>query len=258
MRRGLVLWLFGCAVVFSGGAATYVRCPGCIPRDRVNTACEWAGDTGFTLDPRNPTHWAHVVEDAQLAEELGIRYADAEHGRRFGVEHHGGLLDNGRVRKTCLSRMFGAIERNHGVTAGQIRVARGHRNCAFDIAVALLFVPFYSLGVAVACRRLYRRFRSDDGYVRWGATGLASLAVSLLGAQCFRLWGGVWEVIRVGNGHMTSIRVASQTHWIKQYPGADVIASVLLFWLIALVLSRMPSRDAPPNDGRLPGGILLR
>ena len=132
------------------------------------------------------------------------------------------------------------------------------RNGAFDIAVALLFVPFYSLGAAVACRRLYRRFRSDDGYARWGATGLASLAVSLLGAQCFRLWEAVWEVIRVGNGHMTSVRAASQTGWTKQYAGADVIAGVLLFWLVALVLSRIPSGDAPPNGGRLPGGILLR
>ncbi len=256
-KRRLVLWLLGCAVVISGAAATWVRCPGCIPRDRVNTACEWTGDTSVTVDPGNPTHWAHLVEDAQLAEELGIRYADAEHGRRFGVEHHGGLVENGRVRQACLSEMFAAIERNHGVTPDRIRAARGHRNAAFDIAVVVLFVPFYAVAAGVACRRLYGRFGADAGYVRWGAVGVASVAASLLGTQCLRLWAGVWEAIRVGNGHMTSIRLASQTHWVKQNPGSDIVVCLLLFWLVALLLARLPSPDAPPKDVRLRDGVLL-
>ncbi|HEX6315734.1 MAG TPA: hypothetical protein VFZ73_12780, partial [Gemmatimonadaceae bacterium] len=72
--------------------------------------------------------------------------ADAEHGRRFGVEHHGGLLDGGRVRRECLSRMLHAIERHHGVTPEQVALARGQRNWVFDVAVSVLFLPLYGLG----------------------------------------------------------------------------------------------------------------
>jgi hypothetical protein len=96
MRRRLALWLLVFAVAFAGAVMTYVRCPGCIARDRVNKSCEWTGDTRFTLDPENAAHQRHLIADAQLVEELGIRYADAEFGKRFGVEHHGGLLDGGR------------------------------------------------------------------------------------------------------------------------------------------------------------------
>jgi hypothetical protein len=257
MRRGIGFWVLGFFVGF-GAVVTYVRCPGCIPRDRINAGCEWTGDTKFTLDPRNSAHLAHLVEDAQLAEELGIRYADVEHGRRTGVEHHGGLLDNGRVRNECLSRMFRAVEDNHGVTADQVRVARGQRNPVFDTAVALLFVPLYWLGAAAVCRRLYRRFSSNEGCARWVAAGLACMPVALLGGQCFRLWGAVWEVIRVGDGHMTSIRAASQTGWTKQYAGADLIAGVLLFWLIALIWSRRGPSVEQANDGQIPHSILGR
>ena len=211
MRRVLALWLLVFAAAAGGAVVTYVRCPGCIARDRVNESCEWTGDARFPLEPKNAAHQEHLIEDAQLAEELGIRYADAEFGRRFGVEHHGGLLDNGRVRDECLSRMFHAIENNHEVTPDQIRVARGRRNHTYDLAVGLLFLPLYSLGATIACRWLYRRFASNERYARLVATALASIAAAFLGIHCLRLWGAVWEVIRVGNGHMTSIRAASDS-----------------------------------------------
>lgn len=258
MRRVLALWVVLFAVASGGAVVTYMRCPGCIARDRVNKSCKWTGDTKFSLEPRNPAHQEHLIKDAQLAEELGIRYADAEFGRRFGVEHHGGLLDNGRVRRECLSRMFHAIENNHDVTSEQIRVARGQRNQTFDLAVVLLFLPLYSLGATVSCLWLCRRFSSNERYVRLVATGLASIAAAFLGIQCFRLWGAVWEVIRVGNGHMTSIRAASYSRWSQQYGGADFIGGILLFWLIALICYRTVSDDGDFTDVRGPRGILLR
>jgi hypothetical protein len=257
--KKLALWCGVLAVAAGGAVVTYVYRPGCLPRDRVNTTCEWTGDGRFTIDPHNAAHRAHLVTDAQLAEELGIRYADAEFGRRFGgIEHHGGLLDDGRVRGECLAKMFQAIEANHGATPGQIHLARGERNPAFDVAVALLFLPFYSLAAAAACRWLNRRFSSNERYARWIAMGLASMAVAFLGMQCFRLWGGVWEVIRVGNGHMTSIRAASSTGWVHQYVGADFLGALLVFWLVALIGYRAVTDLEQATDARALGSILLR
>lgn len=171
----LTTWLLIGVAVCGGAWATYVSCPGCIDRTRVNTTCRWMGDTAFPLDLRNVDHQAHLVKDAQLAEELAIRHADAEFGKRFGIEHHGGLIDGGRFRRECLSRMFHAIEDSHDVASEQIR----------------------------------------------------------------RLFGAVWEAVRVGDGHMTTMRATSYTRWSQQYVGADFFIGIVLFWLIALCFYRV-------------------
>lgn len=129
--------------------------------------------------------------------------------------------------------MFHAIENSHGATSEQVQLARGQRNWRFDVAVSLLFLPLYLFAAIAASRRLSRRFSSDERFARFVATGMVAVAVSFLGLQCLRLWGAVWEVIRVGNGHMTSLRTASRTAWMHHVDG-QLIGGVLLFWLVAL------------------------
>ena len=248
-------WLFGLVVMGGGAWATYLICPGCIDRSRINSACEWTGDYAFPIDPRNTAHRKHLASDAQIAEELAIRHADVEFGKRFGVEHHGGLIDGGSFRRECLSRMFHAIEASHVVTPEQVHVARGQRNWIFDVAVGVLFLPLYVLGSIAAIRALSRRFSNDERFVRLIAMGVASAAVSFLGLQCLRLWGAVWEVVRVGNGHMTSIREASRSGWVHHVDG-QLMGGMLLFWLVALCYSRVAVEER--HDDRHPHSVLLR
>jgi hypothetical protein len=75
----------------------------------------------------------------------------------------------------------------------------------------VLFVPLYWLAATTVSRSLVRRFSEDRTAVRVVATGLAALIVSFLGLQVGQLWSGAWETIRVGNGHIGVIRMAS---WI--------------------------------------------
>ena len=56
---------------------------------------------------------------------------------------------------------------------------------------------------------------------------------------------------------MASIRGASYTRWNYEYVGADLIGSVVLFWIIALICSHVVSDAEHSNDG-VPRGILLR
>ena len=262
MRRLLAPWLLLLVIMCAGIGATYVSCPGCIDRTRVNATCEWTDDAAFPIDPQNTADQQHLVADAQRAEDLAVRYADASFNRgprrdrRFDPEHQ--AMGKSRVRSECLSRMFRAIENNHDVTSEQVGVARGQRNRTFDLAAGLLFFPLYSLGAAVAYRRLNRRFSSDERHVGLVATGLGSVVVSFIGLQCLRLWLAVWEAVRVGNGHMSGIRAATYTRWSQHELEMQFLSGILLFWLVALLCSRVVSEEEHATDLRFPGGILSR
>jgi hypothetical protein len=239
LRPWMALWLVVLVGMAGGVWGLYARCPGCIDRTRVNTACAWTGDTAFVIDPANVAQREHLVADAQLAEELAIRHADAEVGKRFGVEHHGGLLEHGSFRQACLARMFQEIEQHHRVSAEQILVARGQRDRLFDLAVVVLFLPLYAFATIGGSLWLARRFSADGRLVLFVATAVVSVMVGVLGLQSLQLWGAIWEVIRVGNGHMTSMRAATYTRWGQQHVDVEVLGSILLFWVIALCCYRV-------------------
>jgi hypothetical protein len=240
--RSPALWLVLIGVLSAGIGATYVTCPGCVDRSRVNSVCEWTGDAAFPLDLQNPAHRQHLVADAQLAEELAIRRADAEHQRLYGSYGHGGLIDHGRLRNECMAQLVTRIERDHGVTPGQVALAREQRDWRFDLAVVLLFLPCFCFGATTVYLALRRRF-SSTGYVELVATLLTGVVVSLLGLGAGQLWSAVWETIRVGNGHMSLFRSASYTVWTEHHAGALFICGVLLFWLIAYLSHRLASDD---------------
>lgn len=256
MKLPALPWIVA-AVMAAGILATYETCPGCVDRTRANSSCEWSGDTPFVVDPLNVAHRRHLVADAHLAEELAVRHADGEFGRRYGVAHHGGLLDAGRFRRDCLDGLLQAIARNHNVTAAQIDVARAQRDLRFDTAVALLFVPFYALGALRGCRWVFRRFAPDERAARLVGLVVLSVPVALLGVLVFRLWGAVWETIRVGNGHIgTGIRSAAAATWARQVFDEHLIAALVLFWLIALIRYRAAPGHIS-HDNSAPHGSLL-
>jgi hypothetical protein len=219
-----------------------VAVSGCLDRRRVNVTCEWTGDSVFPIDSQNPGQRQHLVADAQLAEEVAIRYADREHLRRFGTEAHGGLIDQGRLRQQCMSRMVDAIRRNHQVTAEQVQVARGQRNQALDLAAGLTFLPIYAFGSFLVCGWLRRRFSLDGPTVWLVATGLASTVASVVGLQAGQLWSSVWEVGRVGNGHISAFRMATNNRWSQHHVGTLFLAGVVLFWIVALLRYRRAAR----------------
>src|SRR5215831_10275814 len=108
----------------SAGITFDRHCPGCIDRGRVNKSCEWTDDMVFPIDVNNPTHRRHLIADAQLAEDLATRRADAEFNHLYGVEAHGGLVDSGRLRKECMANLMNVIQANHQVTEQQVQGVR--------------------------------------------------------------------------------------------------------------------------------------
>jgi hypothetical protein len=229
-------WLLLMVVIPVGVGATYLMGPGFVDRHRGNRTCEWTGDTAFRIDMGNPAHQKHLVADAQLAEELAIRFADTEYARRFGgARGHGGLLEGGGVRNDCMNRLVAAIEDNHAVTVQQVEFARAGRNPIFDSAVLLLFLPMYVVFARPACDLVESAVPTEARVGRLLAFGLASAVVSSLGLLSFQLWSAVMEGMRVGNpdGHMSSYRLARQPYWTDRNVAALLVGGMLLFWLIA-------------------------
>lgn len=239
MRQAVILSVLLLSATVAG-LATAARCPSCLDSHRVNKTCTWSGDSTFPIDPQNEGQQTHLVADVQLAEDLAIRYADAEFLRLYGYEAHGGLIDHHRVLNECMASLVAKIESNHAVTSAQVALARSQRDLLFDTVAAVSFLPIYLFGAAVASRRLDRRFSADQPIVRWCAVGLASAAASALGFQLIQLWLAVWEAVRVRNGHMSMFRAATHDRWPHTHAGALLVGGILAFWLVAMAWRRIP------------------
>jgi hypothetical protein len=236
---------------------TWARCPGCLDRARQNDTCAWTGDAPFPIDAQNQAHRQHLAQDAQLADDLAGRYADAEHERLYGWHGHGGLIDHRRVVKECYARLTGVIQRNHAVLPEHVEAAAGQRSRAFDLGVWLSFLPLYWLGAGAVNQWFQRRFARGERSVRFIATALGSVAVSFLGVQLGDLWTVSGEIVRLHNDHIGPHR-ASAPPW-DTHLNELFFAGVVLFWIVALLERRGTSEsERPPGGVAIPHGIVLR
>jgi hypothetical protein len=253
MRRFLV----GVVVVGSGVFAGLLfnrHCPGCIDVSRVNNDCAWTGDSGGRLDLRLPRDAAHLAADAQLAEELAIRDADATFNRLYGYDGHGGL--EGHARNECMAQLVTVITGRHAVTDDDVAAARGWRNISFDAVAAVSFVPIYCAGAAFACGLLFRQGPREHVAPWRIALTLTAIATTFLGVQVGQLWLGVWEAIRVRNGHISVFRVASRTVWTHHHVGVVLAGGIVAFAVVAAIWSNTTVRHSIRMSASLVGVAL--
>jgi len=203
--------------------------PGCARRDRPDSNCEWPHETAIALDLSKERQLRHLNDDAQAAEDLAIRYADAHNGRRSG--NFVGLKEYARARDKCMAALFQAIGNNHAVTQTQVRESLAHRRTSLDLAVILSFAVLYGAGASSMARQIWRRFPPDEGRIVGAMiTLIASAVVSLAGVLLGEIWSLAIETFRVGNGHL-SYRV-DRVPWVQHRLGLFV-GGVVLFWLVA-------------------------
>jgi hypothetical protein len=231
---------------FSLGLVLLGAC-GCIDRTRLNSTCAWTHDSAFPLDLANPAHRRHLVADAQLAEGLAVRYADTEHKRRSGYGGHGGLLEYGGVLHQCFDPLVARIERDHGVTAAQIREARPVRDARFDAAVLLSFAVVYLAASLAAVRWIRRRFVDASGPMVGFVLTVAAAAFGVLGVQLGAVWSAICESARIGDDHFGMFRATRSP--LTQHVAVAFAVAVGLFWLAALAYRRLrPSEPYVPAN----------
>src|SRR4029450_12378065 len=142
------------------GLLTCLSLPACLPRDRLNVNCEWTERDRRALDLRKSSDQQHLNQDVDIAIEVIIRSADAEHGRRYGYNAHGGYVEGGRFRDECREKVFTAMADVHSLTLEQVRNASATRTHDWRIGlmVTVPFAALYYLGAVMLCRFWTTRF----------------------------------------------------------------------------------------------------
>ncbi len=202
----------------------------CTQHTHPNSNCEWPKETATTaLNPSRPSQQRHLSDDAEFAEDLAIRYADARAGPHSG--HFEGMAEYGQARDKCMTVLLNVIGSSHSVTEEQVRRSLGHRRASLDLAVILSFVLLFGLAAHLATKRIVRRYSADDGWVgSLVMTAFVAIAGSAFGVLAGEEWSLLLESLRVGSGHL-SYRV-ERIPWTKHRFGF-FLGGLILFWLIS-------------------------
>jgi hypothetical protein len=197
---------------------------GCVRRNGRNSDCRWPGEAS-----NQPVSARHLSADAEFAEDLAIRYADAHFGRRSPNPSE----DYPAERDRCMERLFEEIAKEHGVTVGQVSGSLGRNRAHIDMAEVLPFALLYGLAAIVIARMIWRRYApAGDG---WAPGIIMTLFVSLALALGSTMLGEQWnwfvETHRMGNNHM-SYR-ADRLSWAK-HRFELFAAALMIFWLAAI------------------------
>jgi hypothetical protein len=191
---------------------------------RPNSNCEWPDSAKM----------GSLSEEAEFAEDLAIRYADAHHGP--------GFEDPIRATRQCMAKLFPLVSQRHGVTPYQVGISLAHGRPGIDAAEMLSFAALYAFAAYFIVRRVSRRY--NEGRRDWAVmTAYLSLAVSAGGVLAGEAWCGTVESLRLGNGHLSyrALRIPWGHHRLALF-----IIGILLFWLVAAACRKTRKKLAVP------------
>jgi hypothetical protein len=175
---------------------------GCITRPGMNTDCEWPPEASRPRDLGTRAAERHLIEDAELAEELAVRYNDRW---ARGIE-------------PCEAKLFSAIGQMHNVTPAEVEQARARiNNKGLDLPVNLPMTVLFLWAAVKVTRWVRRRFTHDETYPRMTALVFASVGLSGVWLLLGELWASTILMIRVGDQHVGGRAV--QLPWAEPHVG---------------------------------------
>lgn len=218
---------------------------GCIDSTRVNDTCTWSDAISSRLDLTRRGDREHLRADAEIANELMVRYGDVHGPHRPDLERP--------YREQCMTAMIDSITVRHGITRAQFAIAERDRIWWAD--VLLVFLPMVLFGAAGAdyvTRRICRSFDPEDRAVAAIAVIVLMLLVAALTLGVTNFWSFSVEGWRLRNGHVSNraFLIPIVTHaW------ACVIAAVVLSLTVGLlrfVRTPLSATDRPSYAGLRP------
>lgn len=171
----------------------FVLATGCIDPSRVNRECRWTDTSSGRLQLDRDADREHLRQDAQVAWEVGQRYADVRYRNQPVLARP--LLD------TCRGAMWDSIAARHGVSRADI--AEATRARVWSIDAATVFVPMLVLAVLATLlieREAVRATTSDRALLGVRATVVIVTALIMTGLT--QVWGMSVESWRLRNEHI--------------------------------------------------------
>jgi hypothetical protein len=212
---------------------------GCVRREGRNSECMWPEANARSLDLSRGGDASHLREDVELAEDLAVRYMDAQ--RRS---------PRNEVMNACRNSLLKQISTSHHVPPGEVVRFFGRRSFAIDFAIVLPFFLLYALAAMLMASWLFRRYPPEESLVAALVMALlCSLAFGVGGLLLGEEWSTMAESLRIGTGHL-SYRV-DRIPWVQHRIGFFVLC-VAVFWSAAAVrfsaAKRGPNRAASVEE----------
>ena len=208
---------------------------GCVRREGRNSDCIWPEVNARPLDLNRGGDAGHLREDVELAEDLAVRYMDAQ--RRSQSAQLRLRRPPGEVMNTCRNSLLKQISTSHNVSPREVVQFFGRRSLAIDFVVILAFFLLYAWLAMLLAGWLLRRYPPEESMTAALAMSLfCSLAFGLGGLLLGEQWSTTAESIRVGTGHL-SYRV-DRLPWVQHRIGFFVLC-VAVFWSAAVVRFRV-------------------
>jgi len=200
----------------------------------ISANCSWTEEDHRTLNLQNASDRHHLREDAVTAEDVAIRWADQRFPHRPEYE---------KRRDECMESLFDGVARQHAVDATLVRQYSQERDVLADLAAILSFALFFVAASYYLISRIRRRFDVDEPVNFWIMTAVMSLGASLVGLFAGILWSIAFETYRLNSVHLSyrMNRIPSRQYWF-----AFLLCGILVFWLIALIRSRLSSDLCDP------------
>jgi hypothetical protein len=215
-------------VVPAGLLTCVISGSACVDRARVNADCRWIRETTTAaLDMGSRANREHLDDDALFAEDLAIRYADARRGHRSGQFKDADEYE--RARDQCMSALFDTIATDHRVTVADVSAGLDHRRTDFDATTILVFFILYGLAATVVAQWMFRTLAFERAFALI-TTAAVSVPVAILGWVAGGLWSSAFDMIRIGNDHLSyrGARAPWSRHSLIAFAACAVV-----FWLAA-------------------------
>jgi hypothetical protein len=165
-----------------------------------NVDCQWGSDhRSGPLDLSTARDRRHLADDAQVAEDLAIRHADASRPPDWQRDRPAYQ----RVREACRARLNLIVAQQHFVPIDAVDAAVNDRREWLDAVVIASLASLFLMATRMVVRFLMRGALADAPVLATAMFIVVSLgagAVLSLGSNVFI---GSIESIRVGNGHMS-------------------------------------------------------
>jgi len=215
-----------------------VLAQGCVRRQGRNTDCGWGAET-----PLHAATERHLSADAEFAEDLAIRYADAHHGPHSAnyVSNHTYVA----ARDACMQSLFQQIARQHRVEVERVSAALGHNRGRVEVVVNLPFGLLYAAAIIFVARWVANKYPAREyGWIAMVTIALvACVVIAAFGCLVAELYAGAAEAWRLDNGHL-SYRV--QRVWPVAHRGVLFSAEIIVFW-VSFVGGRPKYRQIRPK-----------